>query len=281
MEENMNIWGLLRRSLIESILIAMIIAIFIFIYLTEYARFGRCVCDPKLVAMKGKEIYIIDNPTLSLHQQYRCICAARQNKSYLLYVAIFCIIFTFSGVFSAFRNCAYPNLTSSLVNMLFQSFNLGLITLRMYNRNNNKKDIMKKDEKQTKKISACSAIKCPMISSIVTNLPILVIIYYQLNLGNKPIIELIQGDNFIDGGIAIGILLLISYLMSMIYGNKYEKKTDNTCCINTETECDNKNTSNCSSDSNFLYILLYGYFIAGMIGYCIKHDLKVSDIFNI
>ena len=141
----MGSWSVLRSSLIELIVLFMLLFAMLFIYLIENARFGKCKCEPKMVAMKGTKI-IYYNPIFTEHQKYGCICDARYNSSYMTMVFFSCILFGLCGNSIIFRYCCKnEKLTSKIFGLVLK---IGSILYTYYHKYNENKEQKENNNKQ-------------------------------------------------------------------------------------------------------------------------------------
>lgn len=291
----MAYWPLLRTVLIENVIIFMLLMGIYFIYTTEVARFGHCSCDPKLVAMKGQEIYYSGpgSDKLMAHQHYGCICSARDNQSYLTYLLWVSIGAAICGMMIIYLFCCENADTTAK----FSKVMIQLIGMYM---SFHRKCCETKEEKERREELAKKAVekkqteeKHSKVTKFINKNPltfyvgVIGFIIYILGDGlmksDKPIMELIQDNKFTSPAIGIGMAMCFIYGVLFIF-DKRKKDKDENKEIKEETEEEIKEKQwNKKVDGialNIINTMGICYIVLAVIGYSSKNNFKFNDLFS-
>ena len=279
----MGIWPVIRRVVIENIVIIMLYIGLYFIYFTENARLGHCSCDPKLVAMKGQEIYYsgLGSKILMAYQEYGCICSARDNQSYLWCVLWICILFAVMGSFLIpMYCCENPDLTLKSVKVFTQLATMFISFHQKCCETKEEKEMREKRIKETMKEKK-KAKEDSGFSKLVKKYPftfncsligfMIYLLTDSLMKSDRTIMEIIQDKKFTEPGLGIGFAMIIITGFSYIFAKEKDNK---------ETEEDKWRKK--VSDATMIVIGSFAicYLALALLGYSIRNNLKFKDLFT-
>lgn len=282
-------WPLFRQVLIENVMILMVLLSMYFIYVTENARFGHCICDPKLVAKKGQEMYYSGpgSAKLMAHQEYGCICSARDNRIYLSSLLWICISCAISGIALIIYCSKNGELTAKFTKVMmqlligFQSFGRKCCETKEEKKRREEKaerEAEKKKEKNKNSEFTKFIDKHPMTFYIVMSGFIIYVIGDNLMKSEKPIMELIQDNKFIEPALGIGFALAIVTVCTLFYAKEETEEDKERKKNETEDQKWSKKVSN-------IWLKLTGvlgaiYMVLALVGHSIKNNLKFSDLLS-
>lgn len=282
----MTLCSVFRRVLIENIIIWMIAIVMLAIYYTENARFGKCVCDPKLVAMKGQEIYYSGPGAdkLMAYQDRGCICDASSHRNYLSGLLWVCILSAISGIFCVFYfGSEHPKLTSNTAKMISQLLTAGFGFYKRCNETKEEKEAREKKEQMEREKKQKEEKESwfdkmwdsyPLALSMTLWGLLLYFVSDNLLKSNKPIVEMIQDKNLIESGMSMGLVCFGIVIVELYVGKgKKEEKEE------TEDEKWRKRVGNMSF--TIMKLFFAAYFCIALLGYCMKHNLTFSQLFSI
>lgn len=282
----MALWSIFRRVLIENIIIWMIAVVMLAIYYTENARFGKCVCDPELVAKKGQEIKYSGPGAdkLMAHQNRGCICDASNHQNYLNSLFWTCIITAISGIFCVFYfGSEYPKLTSDTTKIISQLFGAGLSFYRRCNETKEEKEAREKREKNEREKKQKEEKESwfgkmwnsyPLASSMSLWGLLLYFLFDGLLKSDKPIVDMIQDKKIIESGFSMGIVCLGIVIVELYIGKGKKEEKEYT-----DDEKWRKRVGNMSFTIMKLFFAVY--FCVALLGYCMKHNLTFNQLFSI